>query len=169
MAKLEIIEATNQSIENNKIKIFLAGGITNCPDWQKVIIDKIKHSSNYYIKIMLENVTIFNPRRKNFPIEDPNASKEQITWEYERLRESNIIVFWFSKGSLNPIVLYELGRWGNSQPVIQIIGMDKEYERKSDVLIQTKLSKPETKICDNLDDFYDLIMNSVYNLIETDK
>jgi len=73
MAKLEIIEATNQSIENNKIKIFLAGGITNCPDWQKIIIDKIKHTSNPYQKTSLKNVTIFNPRRENFPIEDPRV------------------------------------------------------------------------------------------------
>jgi hypothetical protein len=27
-------------------------------------------------------VYLFNPRRENFPINDPNASKEQIEWEY---------------------------------------------------------------------------------------
>jgi hypothetical protein len=36
-----IIEAPNEiySVENNKnINLFLAGGITNCPDWQKEMI-----------------------------------------------------------------------------------------------------------------------------------
>ena len=77
-------------------KVFLAGGITNCPDWQKQFITELKR---YNPKCVL-----YNPRRKKFPMDKPEAAKEQITWEYKHLQEADIIPFWFSKGSDNPIV-----------------------------------------------------------------
>jgi hypothetical protein len=161
---LEIIEAINEPNEKNNIKLFLAGGITNCPDWQEFIINKLKNPNNGHDRFMLENVTIFNPRRKNFPIDDSNASNEQITWEYYKLRESDIIAFWFSEGSLNPIVLYEYGKHGTSQPIKMVVGCHKDYLRKSDVEIQTKLARPEQKICQDLDQFYDEILDSIYRI-----
>jgi len=162
---LEIVEAPNEPKEKNKIKLFLAGGITNCPNWQKEIIDRLEYTVNVYTKHMLEEVTVFNPRRENFPIENPNASKEQISWEFYKLRESDIIVFWFSRGSLNPIVLLELGLHGISQPREIVIGVDPEYERISDVEIQTKLAKPTQEICYNLDSFYKQITDKIYNVL----
>jgi hypothetical protein len=142
-----IIEAPNDvySIQNNRnTKLFLAGGITNCPDWQSEIIQKLKD---------VPDLTVYNPRRKNFPIEDPNASEAQITWEYNKLKESDIILFWFSRGSLNPIVLYELGRWGNSSMKKSIVvGLDREYERKQDVIIQTRLSRGNIPFVDSIDE-----------------
>lgn len=141
-----IIEATNEiySVENvHNIKLFLAGGITNCPDWQSVLIDDLKE---------IPNLTIYNPRRKNFPINDPSATEAQITWEYAQLLNADIIIYWFSRGSLNPIVLFELGRYGLSSQVPMIIGIDPEYERKSDVLYQTKLSRPEVPIVESLEE-----------------
>jgi hypothetical protein len=146
-----IIEAPNDvfSIENHhNIKVFLAGGITNCPDWQAELIGKIKD---------INEITVYNPRRSNFPIDDPNASIEQITWEYEKLSESDLIIFWFSKGSLNPIVLYELGRWGNSQNTPIIIGIDPGYERTQDVEIQTALSRPDTEFVSSIDEMTEAI------------
>ena len=141
-----IIEAPNEvySLKNkNNIKIFLAGGITNCRDWQFELIEKLKD---------IRGITLYNPRRKDFPMNDPKAAEEQITWEYEKLKEARIIVFWFSKGSLNPIVLYELGMWGNSKPTTTVIGSDPEYERRQDVMIQTQLAKPGSAHYDSLDE-----------------
>jgi len=130
-----IIEAPNDvySVDTkHNPKVFLAGGISNCPDWQAELIELLKNE---------ENVTLFNPRRANFPMDDPNAAEEQITWEYQKLSESGIIVFWFSRGSLNPIVLYELGMWGNSRRYKRIIiGCDPAYERIKDVEIQSRLA-----------------------------
>ena len=105
----QTVEAPNEiySIEKQwDTKIFLAGGISNCPDWQAEMIEKLK--------------------------------------------VANLIVFWFSKGSLNPIVLYELGMWGNSRAVTTVVGIDPEYERKQDVIIQTKLAKGDHQICNSL-------------------
>jgi hypothetical protein len=147
---IQFVEAINEVYNIDKIhgtNVFLAGGITNCPDWQAVLIDMIKD-----YKRITEDVVVYNPRRKNFPIGDPNAAEQQITWEYEHLKNADIIIFWFSVGSLNPIVLYELGRWGNSSDKMIIVGIDPKYERKQDVEIQTKLSKPHTPIVYSLEE-----------------
>ncbi|MFW6310857.1 MAG: nucleoside 2-deoxyribosyltransferase domain-containing protein [Nanoarchaeota archaeon] len=153
-----IIEAPNDvySLENKEnVKLFLAGGITNCPDWQKEII---KHFEKE------KGLTIYNPRREYFDVGDPNASEAQITWEYLKLLESDIILYWFSKGSLNPIVLYELGRWGNSSRKTIFIGIDEGYERKQDVEIQTKLARPDVKITYSLSDLASDVLKELNNV-----
>lgn len=160
---MKIITAIDEdySIENNQnAKIFLAGGINNCPDWQSDIISKLKADT----AIADKPVTFYNPRRANFPIHDPNASEQQIAWEFQHLRDANAILFWFAKGSLNPIVLYELGRWGNSSNIPIIIGCDPEYERKQDVIIQTALSRPEVHVWDDFDKMTDSLIDLVENL-----
>jgi len=122
--------------------LFLGGGITNCPQWQKEVITLLKNT----------DLIVFNPRRENFPIKDPNASYEQIQWEYDHFELCKLILFWFSRGSLNPIVLFEYGRWSYiSYHFFQFgkkvfVGIDPEYERKQDVEIQTKLLDPTEKV-----------------------
>jgi len=149
------IEAPNEYYSNN-IKVFLAGGITNCPNWQKEMIKLLEKE---------EGVTLYNPRRANFPIEDPDAAKTQITWEFNKLKEADIILFWFSRGTLNPIVLYELGMWGNSRvgEKISVIGCDPEYERIQDVEIQSMLAGNKT-IHFTLDSCADQIKKEVRKL-----
>jgi len=150
-----IIEAPNEiySLENNRnIKLFLAGGITNCPLWQNELIELIKGA---------DILTVYNPRRLNFPINNPHAAEEQITWEYNHLRDADMISFWFSKGSLNPIVLLELGKWGLSSNKTIFIGIDPDYERTQDVIIQTKLSRPHVRIVYSLLDLAAQILQSV--------
>jgi hypothetical protein len=151
-----IIEAPKEvySLENNNnTKLFLAGGITGCSDWQSYVIEKLKDYST---------LTVYNPRRKDFPINDPNASEEQITWEFEHLKNSDIIIFWFAKGSLNPIVLYELGMHGNSGNKIILVGVDSDYERKQDVIIQTALARSDVSVYNSLDE---LISGLCYNYL----
>jgi len=147
-----IVEAPNEwysPVNDKNVKLFLAGSITNCPDWQSEVIEKLKN---------VQGLTIFNPRRANFPIDDPTAAPEQIKWEYEKLKIADAVSFWFDSGSLGPITLYELGRWGNSsKDKALIIGIHPEYKRKQDVEIQTKLSRPKTYIVDNLNDLVEHI------------
>lgn len=139
---MEYIEAVNEfekdsgswRYKDGMPSIFLAGGITDCPDWQKEIATLLKD----------EDVILLNPRRKDFPMDDPTASYKQIKWEYEQLRKATAIIFWFAKETMCPIVLFELGTWVVSGKDI-LIGMDKEYERKQDVQIQTVLEKGDTE------------------------
>jgi len=128
-------------------KIFLAGGITECRDWQAEMVGMLKDLP----------VTVFNPRRKNFPIHDPNAAKEQITWEYHKLNEATHILFWFCRETICPIVLYELGRHLARRQFQDVslkvyVGMDADYKRRQEVEIQSRLVIPSLKIHYSLED-----------------
>ena len=121
--------------------VYLAGGITNCPDWQLEMVRLLSGT----------NLTLLNPRRMLFPINDPNAAHEQIAWEYKALRDANSILFWFPHETLCPIVLYELGAWSMTDKPI-FVGIHPKYERRLDVEIQTELTRPEVKIVYTLSD-----------------
>jgi hypothetical protein len=147
----------------NSIKIFLAGGITNCPNWQKVFISTLKLRAGSFLEE--KNITIYNPRRDKFDLSDKSIAEEQICWEHTHLSEADIIVMWFSKGSINPITLYELGRYiTGPQKFESVIGVDPEYERGYDVNIQVKLElgtdfKINQSLEDMVDDLIDLILD----------
>lgn len=135
------------------IKIFLAGGISNCPNWQEDICNRLLHDR----RLEYNNVVVFNPRCKEKPEEEP-----QVKWEYEKLGKSNIIAFWFSYGSMNPITLFEYGSHLKSGKKL-IVGCHPDYERRNNVIIQTKLAKSKIEVQNNLDDFYDKIIESIEN------
>lgn len=125
--------------EGEEKSLFLAGSITNAPDWQRIIVNLLKD----------EEIVILNPRRKHFSINDQKAAPTQIAWEYEHLRKATAISFWFSKETLNPIVLYELGAWSMSKKPV-FVGIEPEYQRRRDVEIQTELVRPDVKIVNDL-------------------
>jgi hypothetical protein len=121
------------------------------------------------------NVTIYNPRRKDFDINNPKVSEEQIKWEHKYLHESNILVFYFAQETLCPITLFELGATleRNIYTTFKqdiIVYCEPEYSRKFDVELQTKLAIKNARelsegfwtpddyfvsIHDNYDDFVD--------------
>ena len=131
---MNYIEAPKAYCGNEK-SLFLAGGISNCPDWQTLII----------AHLWKEEITLFNPRRVKFPMDDRDAAPEQIQWEFKNLRKADAILFWFPKETLCPIVLYELGAHSMS-PKSLFVGVHPEYERKLDVEVQLKLVRPEIEI-----------------------
>ena len=138
---MNYIEAPQEFASFSIPSVFLAGTITGSSDWQAELCQRIKDI----------NVTVFNPRRKNFPMSDPKAAEAQITWEYNYLRKATFISFWFAKETIGPIVLFELGAHSmTTKPLI--VGMDPEYPRRQDVEIQMKLIRPELKIVYSLDD-----------------
>lgn len=156
------IEAPNQCpLDYKKPRVFLAGGITGCRDWQAEVVEKLNDV----------DITVFNPRRVNFPIDDPGAAVEQITWEFEHFRKASLISFWFSPETVQPIVLYELGAWLMQGFIYReslkqkniVIGVDPGYQRKQDVYIQTRLMSSDIKIVETIDDLVDGIKNHVEN------
>lgn len=141
------VEAPNDAPTGAKMpSIFLAGSIQGTSDWQSEMVK--------YLKDL--DMIIYNPRRKNFPMDDPNAAEGQITWEFKKLRLSSMISFWFSKETLAPIVLFEYGQHTmTSKPLVT--GVDPKYPRRQDVEIQTKLIRPEIKIVYDLKELSDQI------------
>ena len=145
------VEAPNEeeNLPINARSIFLAGGITNCPDWQ----DFVRAS------LISTPLVVYNPRRKDFPIDDPSATEQQIRWEHQKLMKAHAVLFWFSRGSQNPIVLFEYGKELGRHQKKLFVGVDPEYPRKQDVLIQTYMEHPNKKVYDNLPS----LINQVFN------
>lgn len=141
---LHYIEAPNLD-QPRFPSVFLGGGITNCPDWQAEAI--------MYLTALRRPVTVYNPRRARFPIDDPAESVRHTEWQFVRLRLAHIASFWFSRGSLNPIVLLQFGSalQRSRQPLV--VGIDPQYERKVDVEIQTALLRPEVDIAYDIPTF----------------
>jgi Nucleoside 2-deoxyribosyltransferase like len=109
--------------------VFLAGGITGCPDWQSEMVEKLKD----------EDLIIFNPRRKTFDITKKEESGLQIKWERDHLIEAKIISFWFCKDQIQPIVLFELGKYAFLKKHGIAIGVEPGYPREMDVRTQVGL------------------------------
>jgi hypothetical protein len=151
-------EAPNQGIPTDRLNhsLFMAGGITDCPNWQMELREKLINT----------DVTLLNPRRANFPIDDPNAAEQQITWEHNHLHLAKAVSFWFPAETLSPIVLFELGAWshwqghrydtGQQRPVLYqkpiFVGVHPDYKRRQDVEIQLLRQRPEVEVVYSLDD-----------------
>lgn len=132
-------------------KVFLAGGITECPDWQSKVIKEVTKQ----IRVNDEaDLVLLNPRRPT-PSLDP---AEQIAWEYRYLEAAHLISFWFPKESVCPIALFEYGNYAFSS-VFVVTGVEPGYPRAHDVVVQTALRRPDAMIHSTLDAVVDEIVN----------
>jgi len=135
---------TISNIKRNDIFVFLAGGITNCQDWRKSVIS---HLNKIYEND--DHVVIFNPRREGFNVFNEKETFKQIKWEFDAIKECNIFAMFFCDSkSVQPICMYELGKqlayndcvYDNAYKNMHIIiGVEEEYSRKDDVIIQSNL------------------------------
>jgi hypothetical protein len=62
-------------------------------------------------------------------------------------------------------VLLELGKWGLSSETPIFIGIDEGYEREQDVVIQTKLARPDIEIVYSLKG----LVKQITEYVENDK
>lgn len=122
----EIWEGTIGKISSRSI--FLAGGITDCPDWQARACEMLDRNTS---------LTVLNPRRKDWPMSG-GMSEQQIIWERLHLNVADEIIFWFPKETLCPIALFELGTL-LTDPRPLHIGCDPDYARRVDLEIQVPL------------------------------
>lgn len=133
--------------------IFLGGGITNCPDWQKLVESWLLENTN---------LVLFNPRREiwDFKSDDEYSeeSKKQIYWEHNHFQMSDAIIFWFSSETFCPIVLFELGKYLPSNKLL-FIGADIKYQRRNDVEIQSKIVRPDQIIHSSLESLAKEVMD----------
>lgn len=136
---MQVIIAPSEVKAQFETKIFLAGGISKCPDWQSQVLDGFKGL----------DITVFNPRRLEFDLSDHEASRKQIIWEFNRLEEANFFTMYFCNSeSDQPICMYELGRniirFQNRFPLDWpnriIVSVEEGYKRSNDVFIQTSLA-----------------------------
>jgi hypothetical protein len=116
--------------------LFLAGGISGAFDWQADVAGRLAGLP----------LTLLNPRRRDFPMDDPTAAEGQIAWEFCHLRRATAVLFWFPPETLCPIALFELGGrvMAPEQPLF--VGTHPGYARRLDVEIQLRLARPEVRV-----------------------
>lgn len=113
--------------------VFIAGGISNCRDWQAEIVDIID----------CDEFDVFNPRREGDFAKVGQAAVDQITWEHEALATCNHVLFWFPDSSICPITLFEYGAMlarASRHEISIVMGRDPDYERAFDLDVQTQLT-----------------------------
>ena len=154
--------------QKDDIFVFLAGGITNCSEWQDKVIKELEDC------VDTDHLIIFNPRRKNFPIGDKTAAVYQIQWEYEAIELCDIFSMYFDEGdSDQPICMYELGRnlvrmqqkfpasWMNRV----LVTVNPKYKRYADVYHQLALeTESKLKLNTDLDYHSHFIKQAYHNL-----
>ena len=127
--------------DGSAASLFLAGGITGCEPWQMQLAAMLQPAE----------LTVLNPRRASFPIDDPTAAEAQIEWEFRHLARATAALFWFPPPTVCPIALYELGRWSaGDRPLF--VGTAPDYARAVDVRVQLRLARPEVAVVDSLDE-----------------
>ncbi len=146
-----VIQSPMQYIkQNDSLTLFLAGGISNCADWQSVAIKQFQEIDTN------ATVTIFNPRRDNFDVTDASIAKSQIVWEFELLNSADLILFYFAPETLCPITLYELGLHAKHKNIW--VACHPDYQRKFDVETQLKLLRYDFTVYSNLCEMIDSVI-----------
>ena len=142
--------------ETPNSKLFMAGGITGCPDWQAELSPKlVEHSLS-----LREPYLVLNPRREEWPDNRPEVVN-QIKWEHQALKASEVILFWFPKETLCPITLFELGRWSYQSGKKVLVGSDPDYARREDLDIQLSLLETPVTVVDTLAQLYDQVVQEI--------
>jgi hypothetical protein len=127
--------------------IFLAGGISDCEDWQLAVAERIAEKTD---------AVVYNPRRVDFDMDAGEAlSRVQIRWEYHALRICQFNLFWFPEETLCPITLME---YGSAMERIRVGGLmcgtHPNYKRRFDIIEQTALMN-HVPVFDDLDHLVD--------------
>lgn len=114
--------------------VFVAGGISNCPDWQSEITS--------FMDTTLYDVV--NPRREIGFDTTGAIAREQIEWEHQALSKVDSCIFWFPCETLCPITLFELSKQllrAKQQSVRLVVGWHPDYKRAFDLEVQIELEK----------------------------
>ncbi len=139
MDAIDYVECPDMYVPAGRRSLFLGGGVTNCPDWRA----DLRRSLAGVPWVLL------NPRRKHFDVHDPSVAQAQIEWEHHHLHLADAVLFWFCAETLQPITLYELGAWSMSGKPL-FVGVHPAYLRSLDVIVQTRLNRPEVQVVDSL-------------------
>lgn len=132
----------------NEPSVFLAGGITGTESWQPRLTAMLCGTA----------WAVLNPRRQDFPKDDPAVGSQQIEWEHRHLQRASLISFWFPCETLCPITLYELGVATRMDKPI-LVGAHPDYARRFDLDVQLGLTRPEIEVVDCLDKLAGQIIN----------
>lgn len=128
--------------------LFLAGGVAQCPDWQADMILRLEP--------VLDGWTLINPRLDDPPT-DPALVEAEIAWEFRHLHAADAVLFWLCPPTPCPVSLYELGKVSMTDKRL-FVGVDPEFPLRADVLVQTRLARPDALVVGSLDDLAERVL-----------
>ena len=120
--------------------IFLAGGVTYSPNWQKEALEMLAGT----------DLTVANPRRDEIISAIGETARQQIIWEFENLKSAKVVLFWFPNAE-TIITFLELGKELARESNI-VVGVDPDYNRRFDIETQVHLELPRAVIYTTLDE-----------------
>lgn len=123
------------------VDLFLAGGITNCSDWQAEAIRLLGD----------QDIVVDNPRRNRLLASAGAEAACQIRWEYEFLKRARVVLFWFPKESLCSIALFELGKEIGRNSCV-FVGAHPDYARRFDIVTRVDCYKSGMTVYSELTD-----------------
>lgn len=118
--------------------IFLAGGVTYSPDWQKEALEMLVDT----------DLVVANPRRDEIVSAVGDTVRRQIIWEFENLKSAKVVLFWFPNAE-TIITFLELGKELARKSNI-VVGVDPDYNRRFDIETQVYLESPDAVIYSTL-------------------
>ena len=120
--------------------IFLAGGVTYSPDWQKEALEMLADT----------DLVVANPRRDEIVSAVGDTARRQIIWEFKNLKSAKVVLFWFPNAE-TIITFLELGKELARKSNI-VVGVDPDYSRRFDIETQVHLELPRAVIYTTLDE-----------------
>ena len=118
--------------------IFLAGGVTYSPDWQKEALKMLAGT----------DLIVANPRRDEIVSAVGETARRQIVWKFENLKSTKVVLFWFPNAE-TIITFLELGKELARKSRI-VVGTDPNYNRRFDIETQVYLESPDAVIYSTL-------------------
>ena len=118
--------------------IFLAGGVTYSPNWQKEALKMLAGT----------DLIVANPRRDEIISAIGETAHQQIVWEFENLKSAKVVLFWFPNAE-TIITFLELGKELARESNI-VVGVDPDYNRRFDIETQVYLESPDAVIYSTL-------------------
>lgn len=118
--------------------IFLAGGVTYSPNWQKEALEMLAGT----------DLVVANPRRDEIISAIGETARQQIVWEFENLKSAKVVLFWFPNAE-TIITFLELGKELARKSNI-VVGVDPDYNRRFDIETQVYLESPDAVIYSTL-------------------
>lgn len=110
-----LIMAPEETDKREGKTFFLAGTIDsgNSPNWQKQLYERLSKD-----KDLAGRLTIFNPRRDEWPDDGSDEVIRQIKWEHKHMDEADTIIMNIIGESKSPISLMEIGMYSQSGKLI---------------------------------------------------
>ena len=165
--KITTIKPPHRQLKDtyNHYGVFLAGSIEmgKAEDWQNAIEDKLKTLA--FFNHIKDEITLYNPRRDDWDsswTQDINQPQfyEQVTWELDRIQNSDLVIFYFQPTTLSPITLLELGLCIGSKKSC-VVCCPQGYWRKGNVDITCYIN--DVHVVETLDELAEYIINDFIN------